>query len=170
MKRYRAAWVLFLFGCSPSLDWRDVRPEGTTLLALFPCKPSSHVRNVRLLDAAVDLSLYACSADGKTFGVGHADVGDPSRVGMAMDALAGAAAANIRAAEAPARTLAVPGMTPNAKSRRVTLTGTLPDGGVVTMEVAVFSSGTRVFQATVLGSKPDRASIDTFIEGLRLIP
>lgn len=170
MNRSCAAWMLLLAGCSPSLDWRDVRPEGTGLVALFPCKPSSHVRKVRLLDTELDLSLHACSADGKTFGVGHADVGDPTRVHAALDALASAAAANIQASEVPENPLAVPGMTPNPRSRRLTLTGVRPDGGAVTMEVAVFSSGTRVYQATVLGTTLDRAAIDTFVEGLRLVP
>ena len=30
--------------CTPTLDWREVRPEASGLVALFPCKPDRHAR------------------------------------------------------------------------------------------------------------------------------
>jgi len=31
--------MALLAACSPTLNWREVRPEGTRLALLLPCKP-----------------------------------------------------------------------------------------------------------------------------------
>ena len=56
------AGALAVAGCSPALDWREVRPEGSQARALFPCKPASHARTVSLAARRVELTMYACAA------------------------------------------------------------------------------------------------------------
>ena len=53
-------------------------------------------------------------------------------------------------------------------SQRVQLTGRLPDGTAVKAQVAVFAKGTRVFQATVIGTQWPADAPDTFFSSLRL--
>jgi hypothetical protein len=161
---------MVLAACAPVLDWRDLRPEGSSLHLQMPCKASGQSRDLPLAGARVNLALYACAAGEQTWGLGLADVADPARVGPALVELAAAAASNLGATPAEALPLQVPGATPNAASGRKRLQGRLPDGKAVQMQVAVFSHGTQVFQATVLGERVSEEAARTFFASLRFGP
>ena len=162
-----AALALLAAACSPALDWREVRPEGSGATLLMPCKPNSMVRNVRLAGDPVALTLSACSAGGQTWAIASADVGDPARVTAALNELEAAARTNLAGGPAQTLTLAVAGATPNPASRRVQFSGQLGDGTAVQEQVAVFVRGTRVFQATVLGPQLPAEGVETFFGSLR---
>ena len=159
-----------LAGCSPTLNWREVRPPESQLLLLFPCKPGAQERRLALAGQPARLTLYACSAAGQTWGLAVADVPDPVRITPALAELVASATANIGGAPSRPAPFLVQGATPNPGSLRLRLQGKLPDGKAVHMQVAVFTHGTRVFQATVLGEEvaPDAAEI--FFDGLRVSP
>jgi hypothetical protein len=159
-----AAW---LAGCSPTLDWRDVRPADSGVALLLPCRPTPQVRSVRLAGRTVNLALYACSAGEQTWALAFADLADPALVGPALQELQASAAANVGASTAQSLTLAVPGATPHPDSRRSLLSGRLPDGRSVQEQVAVFAVGTLVFQATVLGPSLPSEGVETFFSSLR---
>ena len=76
-----------LAACTPTLDWREVRPGAAEAVALFPCKPASHARELALAGQQVKLTLHACQAGDATWGLAWADVGDPGRVADALQAL-----------------------------------------------------------------------------------
>jgi hypothetical protein len=155
--------------CTPTLDWRELRIDGTMLLALFPCKPSGHARNLALAGVTVEMTLTACSTGGATYAVSFADVGQPALVGKALDELAAAAARNIDAKGAPTSApLQIEGMTPNPRAARWAIAGRRGDDQRVEEQVAVFSHGTQVFQATMVGAKLDSEAIDMFFGALRL--
>ncbi len=156
-----------LAACAPTLDWREVRPEDSQVQLLFPCKPVQQVRRVRLAGQDLRLALHACSAGGQTWALAHADLGDPAQVGAALAELLASAAANLGAEAAPGQPLQVAGATPNPGSRRLRLAGRLPDGTPVDEEVAVFTYGTRVYQATALGKALTHEAAQTFIGSLR---
>ncbi|HSM22203.1 MAG TPA: hypothetical protein VK876_08350 [Rubrivivax sp.] len=162
--------ALLLAACAPALDWRDVRPEGSNMTLLMPCKPTAQQRRLPLAGAAVILSLHACSADGQTWGVAHADVEDPARVAAALAELRVSAAANVDAGAAEPLQLQVPGATPQPASERVRLEGHLPDGRPVQVQVAVFAQGTRVFQVTALGERLPGEAAETFFGSIRFAP
>jgi len=46
----------------------------------------------------------------------------------------------------------------------------MPDGRAVTEQIAVFTKGTRVFQAIALSDKLDAEAADSFFGSLRLAP
>jgi hypothetical protein len=167
LARRAAALALLLGGCSPALDWRDVRPEGGGLSLQFPCRPVAQERRLWLAGASVKLVLQACSAGGQTWGLGVADVADPARVAQALLALRAAAAANLGALDATELPLGVPGATPSTASARLRLKGRLPDGAGVQMEFAVFAIGTRVFQASVVGPSVGEEAAENFFASLR---
>jgi len=156
-------------GCYPALDWRDVRPEGAGLTALFPCRPKSQTRSVPLAGGAVRMTLWSCSADGMTFALGHAEVGDPARVPDALLQLGQSLAANVGAGEVRSAPLQLPAMTPMPQARRFWLEGRLPDSTPVQEQAAVFARGSRVYQVAVLGPAVDAAAT-VFFDGLRLAP
>ena len=48
------------------------------------------------------------------------------------------------------------------------LTGKRPDGTPVVEHLAVFARGARVYQAMVVGDRPDTDAVSTFFDGLKV--
>jgi hypothetical protein len=161
-----------LAGCSPTLDWREVRAPGTPAVALMPCTPAAQQRQLSLAGARTTVTLQACSAGGVTWALVSADVVDPTRIGPALGELLAASARNVSVVAPVGTAFGPPGSTPNVRSRRARMVGTLPDGKPAQLESAVFTHGTWVFQATVLGEKvderADREATDNFFSSLRI--
>lgn len=158
---------MVLAGCAPTLDWREVRVGAAESVSLFPCKPAAHAREVSLGQQRVKLTLHACQAGGATWGLAWADVTDPAQVAPALRALLESARANLGEARVQARPFNAKGQTPHPAAGRWALQGRYPDGQAVSGHVAVFSRGTVVFQATVLGVADPSEPADTFLAGLR---
>jgi hypothetical protein len=154
--------------CAPALNWREVRPEGSGVRALFPCKPTREARRLRLAGAEVEMTLHACSAAGATWALAHVDVADPVRVTPALRELAAAASRNVDARNAASAPLAVAGMTPNSEAQHLQFRGARPDGRPVSIQAAVFAYGTRVYQATVVSPPAEAGAVQTFFQGLRV--
>lgn len=155
--------------CSPTLDWREVRPDGSRALALFPCKPASHARRVALAGAAVEMSLHACSAGETTYALAFADLQDPARVAPALEELTRAVSTNLQtSAPAASAPLAVRGMTPNLHAASWRLAGRLPDGRAVQERAALFAHGTHVYQVTAMGVRLEPEAMETFFGALRV--
>ncbi|WP_457329636.1 hypothetical protein [Rhizobacter sp. P5_C2] len=166
--RLCAAACLVVAACTPSLDWREVRPAGGGVLALFPCRPSQDARTVPLAGAALKLNLESCQAAGATFALSFTDVQDPARVAATIEALRTAAVGNLGGTPVVAGAAVVAGMTPNPLAQRVRVDGRFPDGSVVREELLFFVKGTVVYQATVLGARVDASAADAFFDGLKL--
>lgn len=162
--------ALIAAACSPTYNWREVRPEGSAAVAMFPCRPSHEVREVPLAGTRVSLAVVACHAGDAMFALSYADVGSLDRVGPALRALREAAVGNLAGAVLAERAAQVEGMTPQAEARVVDADGRLPGGDAVHERVVVFSAGTRIYQATMFGRKLDSDARDTFFGGLRLPP
>jgi hypothetical protein len=159
---------VFLPACTPTLNWREIRPEGSGAIALFPCKPSNHVRTVRLGLTSAPMALYACNAGGVTYAFAHVEIGDPHLVGPALTELRASAAANLGAQARADGDLQVPGMTPNAQAGRIRIEGKLPSGELAQAAAGFFVKGTRVFQVTVVGPKLDGQALEIYLSGLKL--
>ncbi|HEX3140646.1 MAG TPA: hypothetical protein VHQ87_11360 [Rhizobacter sp.] len=161
--------VLVLLGaCSPTLDWREVRPEGSEVVALFPCKPSTDARSVTLDGARVRMLLTSCRAADVNWALAYADVPDPSRVPAALAALRAALEANLGGPAQRVSALQVNGMTPNPLAERVRIQGKLPAGDAVVLEGGFFAKGPRVFQATAMGANLSADAVANFFENLKL--
>jgi hypothetical protein len=160
--------LVLLCACSPTLDWREVRPEGSGAVALFPCKPSTDARMVMLEGARVRMLLTACRAGDATWALAFADAAEPSKVTPALAALRAASVANLGAPAQVIAPMQVNGMTPNPQAERVRIEGKLPDGEAVTLDTGFFAKGTWVFQATVMGAKPGSEAVATFFDSLKL--
>ena len=162
--------------CTPGLDWRETRPAPATLGALrgltllMPCKPSVQQRTLSLAETPVQMTMCSCTAAGQTWGLAFADVGDPGKLGPALQQLAAAAAANVNATEPQPLALTVPGATPHPSSQRVPWQGALPGGQATWMQIAVFARGTWVIQATVLTPQAPGEAAQIFMESIRFGP
>ncbi len=169
----RALWVAVPLGamltaCSPTLDWREVRAEGSDAVALFPCKPSHEVRTVPIHGVATRMTLNACRAGDAFFSLAYADVGDPGQVTSVLEAFRLALAVNLGAAVEASAPAAVSGMTPHPQAQRIKLRGQRPDGTAVHQEAVFFAKGLRVFQAVVMAPQLDAEAVDTFFDNLKL--
>ena len=159
-----------LSACTASPDWRQMQPEGLQLSAAFPCRPASHARQVQLAGVSAEMRLYACTAQDITFAIGSLDLGDPTRVGDALTALRASALANVRGQVRTERLATVPGMTPHPAALELSFDGRLPDGRPVEEAMVVFSRGTRVYQATLVGGKLNAEVVGTFVSALKAMP
>jgi len=153
-------------GCSPELNWREVRPEAATLVALLPCKPDRQTRAIPLAGVEVPMEVLGCSAGGTTWAVATADVGDRARVAPALTGLRAARTRNLAGREGEARPAEVAGAEPGAL--RLTVEGHRPDGTPVRERAVLFAAGTRVFHAAALGGEPSAEALEVFFGGLKL--
>jgi hypothetical protein len=164
------AAAISLAACTPTLNWREVRPEGSDALMMFPCKPDRLARPVHLAGEKVRMQLSSCTVQGVTYALSHAAVDQPAKVTPALQALQAAAAQNIGARPGQSMPVMVSGMTPNALAQRLDLHGEGPDGKPVAEQVAVFARGLRVYQLTIVGSHIDAEAADIFFSGIKLSP
>jgi hypothetical protein len=162
------AWALLCAACTPAWDWRDMPVDGTALRVALPCKPDVHMRELPLGGRTVRWTLRSCQAEGLTFGLAWADLGDPARVAPALQELTRAAAANLHAGPVLLGPASVPGSTPQALAQRLRVQGRLPDGRGLQQEMVVFAHGTQVFQATVLGPQVQAPLVQPLFDSLRL--
>jgi len=163
--------LLAMGGCSPALNWRELRLEGPALVAMFPCRPVAQTRQVALGGHARSPKLHACESGGSTYAVMAVDVEDPSAVGIVLQSLRDTSLAKL---DAPAGASAVqagwqvPGMTPQPFAGRWMLTHARAGEAPVRMDTALFARGTWIVQASVIGpaSGVDEGR-EPFFEGLR---
>lgn len=153
--------------CSPTLDWRSVALPDTQLVAELPCRPSRFQRDVTVAGVPLKLFMLSCEAGGVTYGVATAEVGDPGRVDPVLLALRDSAAAAIRSADSTAGALNLDGITPFPGNSSAHLHGRRPDGETIEESVRVFARGTRVYQASAVGTRLPDAALRPFEEGLR---
>lgn len=64
------ALVALLVACSPTHNWRLVRPAGASVAALMPCKPDSAQRTVSLAGHPAELAMLSCDVGEQTFAMG----------------------------------------------------------------------------------------------------
>lgn len=181
-------------GCSPALNWRDVRLENTRLALLLPCKPDKAEKTVPLGGQPTVLTMMGCNAGGATFAVAVADLGDASKadavlaqwqtltlanmkappVGASVTALTAASssaptAASAAPAQQPTQTLAFKlggtGVQPSAVL--VNAFGSRADGRAVAGQAAYFAQGSQVFQAVVYADRITPELGETFFSSIK---
>jgi hypothetical protein len=157
-----------LCACSPALDWRRVRPAGFDIEVMFPCRPAALTRELVVAQRRVEMTMHACAAGGSTYAVGALILDDVRDVDAALGELRAAAARNIGAGAGEGQGLQVPGMTPHPQAARVTLAGRRPDGTALVEHLGVFARGPRVYQAMVVGDRPDVEAVSVFFAALKL--
>ena len=159
-----------LAACSPTLDWRESRPEGSGATLMFPCRPGTLERTVQLAGATLAMRQHACSAGGALYSLSVADAGATESVSARLGAWRGEAASNVGAVEADLPSRSIAGATPNMQSGYVRLAGKLPDGRPVVEHAAFFVRGTRLYQAAVVSTTqpvpPD--ALDNFFGAIRV--
>jgi len=158
-----------LAACSPALNWREVRPEGTRLSLLLPCKPDKARKLVPLGGRPTELAMLGCEAGGATFAVAVADVGDAGRAAEVLTRWQALTLANMQALPASAQPLAlqVPGASAGVPAVRVQAQGRRADGSAVSGQAAFFARGSQVFQAVLYAPQIAPEAAETFFSSLK---
>lgn len=179
------ASLLALAACNPVFNWREVRPEGTALSLLLPCKPDKAEKKVPLGERPVTLRLFGCDAGDATFAVAVADVGDASKVAVALAQWQSGTLANMKAP--PVRTLSgqpgglsdkgkgateavllmLPGAALLPPAILVKASGQRADGTAVSGQAAYFVQGSQVFQAVIYAAEIKPEVAETFFSSLK---
>jgi hypothetical protein len=165
-----AVLTLTLSACSPTLNWRETRPEDSGAVLLFPCKPDRFTRSVMLGGEKLQMVLNSCAAGDATYALSHAQMADAAHVRPALEAMQAAAAGNLGGVASVVSPLAIPGMTPQPLTQRWAVQGKRADGSAVHQQFTVFTRGLRVYQATIVGASLDTVAADTFFGSLQLPP
>lgn len=156
--------------CSPTFDWREARFEGSTLVAMFPCRPDRHERPIELAGRRTTMQMNACATGGATFAVSVVELGDPTLAAAVQQQLRTIAVANVQGDAPQTVPWRLAGTTPNSETTRLSTRGRLPDGAAVIEHAAFFTQGVKVYQASVIGAAPNPQALETFFAGLKFVP
>ena len=158
-----------LAACSPAFNWREVRPEGTRLNLLLPCKPDKAQKVVPLGGQATPLSMLGCDAGGATFAVAVADVGDAAKAAPVLALWQEVTLANMKAASASLQplTLKIPGAAAGVAVSRVQAQGQRADGSAVSTQAAYFAQGSQLFQVVMYAPNIAPEVAETFFSSLK---
>jgi len=155
-----------LAACSPTFNWREVRPGDTRLALLLPCKPDQAEKIVPLGGRPTPLRLLGCDAGGATFAIAVADLGDATRVADVLTQWQALTLANMKAGAPQATALAIKGAAPSPAPVLVKAQGQRADGTAVSGQAAYFVQGTQVFQAVVYASPLAPEVAETYFASL----
>lgn len=156
-------FMLFLNGCDPTLNWREVRSDDASYTALFPAKPTSVERAVNLDGLQVMMNMTAAEADGVSFAVATAIIEDEGKRAKALIAMQTAMLRNIRGEITEKKTVNVKG---GATAIQIHATGQASQAGIPLVLFARFViHESRVFQVIALGPKEKLGAetADTFL-------
>ena len=185
-------WTLVLAACSPTFNWRDVRPEHTRLSLLLPCKPDKAQKMVPLGGQPTALNLLGCDVSGATFAVAVADLGDlgdradAAQVANVLAVWQNLTLANMKAplpgapSASPSEALSVssaqltqrlmlkvPGADLQPPPVLLKASGRRADGTRVMGHAAYFSQGAQVFQVVLYADKISPEVSETFFSSLK---
>jgi len=168
------AAVLALAACSPTFNWRDVRPDNTGLALLLPCKPDKAIKTVPLGGQPAELAMLGCDAGGATFAVAVADIGDAARAEAVLAQWQQLTLVNMKAgpvgtgAGATQVTRFRPtGMLTGPPALMVRAQGRRADGRAVAGQAAYFARGSQLFQVVLYADVLDPEVAETFFSSLR---
>lgn len=155
-------------GCSPTLNWREVRAEPSPLLTLFPCKPERYTRTVALAAHSVTMTMLSCDADGATWTLAYADLKDASLVPAALAAWQAATLGNVRADPVAGQPFSFKGVSALPLPVQLFTRGIRQDGAALALQAAWFSVNTVAFQATVQSQSGPHPTVEPYFSGFRL--
>ena len=159
---------LLLVACSPPYNWREVRPEGTGLSLLLPCKPDKVQKTVTLGSTPVLLTLIGCDAAGATFAIAVADLGNAARAGPVLAQWQNLTLANMKAAmPVKSSALKVQGASGAVPPVLVAARGQRANGSTVNGQAAYFAQGSQVFQAVLYADKLAPDVSETYFSSLK---
>ena len=157
-----------LAACSPTFNWRDVRPEQTSLVALLPCKPDQRIRVQTLGATEVSVTMLGCEAGGALITLAYADLKDPALAGPVLAQWKVTSLANLRATGSTELPFVLKGARVLPESIKLQAQGRRADDSAVVLQSVWFASGSLVFQVAIYADSAKPLVAETFFAGLQL--
>jgi hypothetical protein len=168
MKKFTLALLMAaaLSACSPQYDWRDYRASDAPYAVLFPAKPASQTRAIKLGELDVNMTMTAAEVDGVVFAVGSAQLADAARAPAALEAMKTALVNNIAATVTKSAASASGAQTVldvEAKGNR--------NGEPMLLIGRFIAKDKRVYQVIVMGREKNivRDTVETWFSSFKLI-
>jgi hypothetical protein len=137
----------------------------------FPCKPEHAERTLALAGAPARAAMWVCEAGGLSWSATLLDIQDPAQLGDILRESRRSLERRLQGREASSQSVELPGMTPNAQSRRVVIVGPEGDGPPARAEAVFVTRGLQVFQLVALAPRGRAAdwaeSADEFLRSVR---
>ncbi len=159
--------MALLAACNPTLNWREVRAEPTTLAVLLPCKPDRGSRSVPFAGRDTVLSMLGCDAGGATFAVAFAEIPEPAAAPEILAQWRAATLANMRGRASAEQTLQVKAAAGVVSAQRVLADGLRANGKAVQSQAVYFARGRHVFQVVIYADTLGPDAAETFFSGLK---
>lgn len=160
--------ALVATACSPTWDWRELRPEGTGLRLVMPCKPELARRQVVMVGQALPMSMLSCKAGDASFSLAWAELPQEVDVAPVLAQWTSATLGNVSGNAGPVSAFLFKGGTVLPQAVRASKSGTAPGGGAVALQGAWFAVGRSVYQASVHGAPQTPEVLETFFSGIGL--
>lgn len=150
--------AISLSACSPKYDWRDYRSKDAPYTVLFPGKPATQTRSVKLDQLNISMTMTATEIDGVVFAIGSAQLADAVQAPAAIEAMKTAMVNNIGGIIASSKVLANGALEVDASGKAMRLIGRF-----ITKDRAVY-------QVVVIGApqKIETDTVETFFSSFRL--
>lgn len=148
-----------LSACSPKYDWRDHRGKDAPYAVLFPGKPATQTRTVRLDQLEVSMTMTAAEIDDVVFAIGSAQLADAAQAPAAIAAMKTAMVNNIGGSITGSKTLAGGALEVDASGKPMRLIGRF------------IAKNQRVYQVVVIGpaKKIEADTVETFFSSFKLL-
>ncbi|MBV7538028.1 hypothetical protein KW842_19830 [Duganella sp. sic0402] len=148
-----------LTACSPKYDWRDYRSKDAPYAVLFPGKPATQTRSVKLDKLDASMTMTACDIDGVIFAIGSAQLPAAAQAPAAIAAMQTAMLNNIGGAVTSSKTLDGGAREVDASGKSMRLVGRF------------IASERRVYQVVVIGppQKIEAETVETFFSSFKIL-
>lgn len=169
MSRFSRIVFLCLFavsGCSPALNWREIRLAQTPVKVMLPCKPDEASRPTPMVGSEVNMHMLGCEAGGALFAIAWVDVQHAEQAGVAMSQWQAAMLTNMQATSSKTVPFTPKGSLAQVQDVRVVATGRRQDGTTVTAQGAWFARGAQVFHAVMYAGALDPEAVEVFFSGI----
>ena len=151
-----------LSACSPQYDWRDYRSNDAPYAVLFPGKPASQTRTIKLDQLDVSMTMTAAEVDGVIFAVGSAQVPDAAQAPAAVEAMKTALVKNIGATITSSKTRAAGTLDVEASGSR--------NGEPMRLIGRFIAKDKRIYQVVVMGRSKNMVqdTVETYLSSFKL--
>lgn len=159
--------ALVLAACSPSLNWREVRPGGE-LKALLPCKPDQGSRRQNLAGREIEVQMLGCEAAGALYAVSVAELGEARHAQAVQVQWQANLLGNMQATASTSSAWSLKGANTLLEPVRLKARGLRPDGQPVAVEAVWFAHGTGLYHAVIYAERIAPEMSEPFFSGLEL--
>jgi len=165
--RYAAALVglLALVGCSPELDWRELKSDAGRFAVLMPAK-FQHEARILAANPGNAMQLWSARAADSVFGVAYADY--PAGTAVPIERTAQDLVGNIFGRITSSREAR---LGEGSSGRRLSAKGTVA-GQPRVLHALLLQSDRRLYQLVVIApeGRIDAAELEMFLDSFKLLP